>query len=67
MTVLRMIFASDKAAMAAELNLNQQKSAIFKRLSHEFRTPLTIIHSAAEMLDRYSDKLTIEQRQQRLQ
>ncbi len=66
MTVLRMIFANDKAAMAAELNLNQQKSAILKRLSHEFRTPLAIIHSAAETLDRYSDKLTIEQRQQRL-
>lgn len=66
MTVLRMIFAQDKAAMAAELNLSRQKSTVLARLSHEFRTPLAVIHSAAQTIERYSDRLSEEQRQQRL-
>jgi signal transduction histidine kinase len=66
-TVLRMVFAMDKAAMQTELRLTQQKKAVLERLSHEFRTPLAIIQSSTESLHRYSDRMTREQRQERLQ
>ncbi len=65
--VLRMVFAMDKAALEAELNLSQQKSAILRRLSHEFRTPLAIIQTSTDLLGKHADKLTLEQRQVRLQ
>lgn len=66
-SVLRMVFARDKAALEAELNLSQQKTAILRRLSHEFRTPLAIIQSSSNMLEHYDDRLPLEQRQLRLQ
>ncbi len=65
--VLRMVFAMDKAALQAELQLSHQKVAILHRLSHEFRTPLAIIQSATHIVENYSDRLTLEQRQARLQ
>lgn len=64
--VLRMVFAMDKAAMQAELHLSRQKTAILNRLSHEFRTPLAIIQNATDIVDRYSDRLSLEQRQSQL-
>lgn len=64
--ILRLIFAQDKAAMQAELDLSQQKTAIMTRLSHEFRTPLSIIQTNSELVNRYSERMTLEQRQQRL-
>ncbi|MBK8136638.1 MAG: tetratricopeptide repeat-containing sensor histidine kinase [Chloroflexi bacterium] len=66
-TVLRTVFAIDKAAIQAKLHLNDQKHAILHRLSHEFRTPLTIIQSTAEMVEKYGDRLSLAQRQERLQ
>ncbi|MCA0454991.1 MAG: HAMP domain-containing histidine kinase [Chloroflexi bacterium] len=65
--VLRMVFAMDKAAMQAELHLSHQKTAILNRLSHEFRTPLAIIQNSAYMVEKYSDRLRLEQRQAHLQ
>jgi signal transduction histidine kinase len=64
--VLRMVFAMDKAALEAELNLSQQKTAIMRRLSHEFRTPLAIIQTSVDLVSHYGDRLTLEQRQKRL-
>lgn len=66
-SVLQMVFAIDKAAHHSEVELNQQKSAILRRLSHEFRTPLTVIQSTAELVEKYGERLTLEQRQERLQ
>lgn len=66
-SVLQMVFAIDKAAHRSEVELNQQKSAILRRLSHEFRTPLTVIQSTAELVEKYGERLTLEQRQERLQ
>jgi signal transduction histidine kinase len=66
-TVLRMVFAQDKAALEAELNLSQRKSAMLSRLSHEFRTPLTVIQTSAGLLEHYADRMTLKQRQDHLQ
>jgi signal transduction histidine kinase len=65
--VLRLLFTRDKASLEAELRLSQQKTAILQRLSHEFRTPLTVIQSSAEIIERYADRMTLEDRQARLQ
>lgn len=65
-SVLRMVFAMDKETLEAELHLSQHKSAILKRLSHQFRTPLNIIQSSSYLLEQ-ADKLSLQQRQMRLQ
>lgn len=65
--VLRAVFAMDRAAVQAKLQLNSQKNAILHRLSHEFRTPLTVIQSTADLIQNYGERLTLEQRQERLQ
>ncbi len=36
-------------------------------MSHEFRTPLSLIMTSVDMLDRYADRLTPQRRTQRLQ
>ncbi|MFW5771707.1 MAG: sensor histidine kinase [Phototrophicaceae bacterium] len=36
-------------------------------MSHEFRTPLSLIMTSVDMLDRYADRLTPQRRNQRLQ
>jgi len=45
-------------ALEAEKQLNQLKSQIISVVSHEYRTPLTVILSSAEMLSRYRQKLS---------
>jgi PAS domain S-box-containing protein len=53
-------------ALAKERELNQLKSDFVSLVSHEFRTPLEIIMSSADNLDRYHDRLTAEKREQLL-
>jgi PAS domain S-box-containing protein len=53
-------------ALAKERELNQLKSDFVSLVSHEFRTPLEIIISSADNLERYHDRLTTEKRQQLL-
>jgi signal transduction histidine kinase len=65
-TVLRMVFAFDRSALQAKLQLEQQKKHILERLSHEFRTPLAIIQNSAELSEKRGELETLEQRQQRL-
>lgn len=43
-----------------ERELSELKSRIITTISHEYRTPLTIILSSAEFLERYSHKITEE-------
>ncbi len=54
-------------ALAAERELNELRSRFVSMVSHEFRTPLGVILSAAENLNDYLDRLPSEQRQRQLQ
>ncbi|GAB1544142.1 hypothetical protein NUACC21_68180 [Scytonema sp. NUACC21] len=52
--------------LASERELNHLKSQIITTVSHEYRTPLTIILSGAELLQKYEQKLTEEQKNRQL-
>jgi PAS domain S-box-containing protein len=54
------------AAVAREKEINELKSNFISMVSHEFRTPLGVIMSAADVLDRYIDRLTAEDRREHL-
>jgi signal transduction histidine kinase len=43
------------------------KARIVTQTSHEFRTPLAVIVAASDVLQRYGDRLTIEERTSRLE
>lgn len=55
-----------EAELAQERQLSAMKSYFMSTVSHEFRTPLATVLSATEVLTRYSDRLTQEERDQRL-
>lgn len=48
--------------LAKERELNQLKSDFVALVSHEFRTPLEVIMSSADNLERYHDRLPVEKR-----
>lgn len=52
--------------LAREKELNQLKSSFVSMVSHEFRTPLGVIMSSAEILDTYLDQLEPEERREQL-
>jgi signal transduction histidine kinase len=54
-------------ALEAERELGELRSRFVSMVSHEFRTPLGVILSAAENLDSYFDRLKAEQRHTQLQ
>lgn len=45
-----------------EAQLSMLKSRMMDRINHEFRTPLTVIHTSAETLNHYYDRLPADQR-----
>lgn len=47
-----------------EHELSLIKSAMMQRITHEFRTPLAIIMSSGELLERYYERFSSEKRQQ---
>ncbi len=49
-------------ALAQEQSLNEFKSRFIATVSHEFRTPLSSILSASELLEHYSHKWTAEKK-----
>ena len=53
-------------ALALEKELGRLKGNFVSTVSHEFRTPLGIIMSSAEILDRYFDRLTPSARRDQL-
>ncbi len=52
--------------LKVQRELNRLKSNFVSMVSHEFRTPLGVIQSNAEILEAYSDRLKPEQRAQHL-
>ncbi|HPP39086.1 MAG TPA: ATP-binding protein [Candidatus Kapabacteria bacterium] len=55
-----------KLLLDKEKELSQLKTRFVSMVSHEFRTPLTIVRSAAQMLEKYQDSLSDEERQEYL-
>jgi PAS domain S-box-containing protein len=52
--------------LARERELRQLKSDFVSMVSHEFRTPLGVILSSSEILERYYDRLPADRRQEQL-
>lgn len=55
-----------RLSLARERELSRLRSDFVSLVSHEFRTPLGIIHSSAEILERYLDRLPAMERQDHL-
>src|SRR5262249_20102301 len=55
-----------QSALTQERELSQLKSDFVALVSHEFRTPLEIILSSTDNLDRYHDRLSTDKRNQLL-
>lgn len=53
-------------SLARERELSRLKSEFVSLVSHEFRTPIGIIHSSAEILERYLDRLPESERMEHL-
>jgi PAS domain S-box-containing protein len=51
-----------QGALQKEQELNNLKTKMMVRLSHEFRTPLAVILTSSELLERYYERLTPEKR-----
>ena len=51
-----------RAALAEERMLHEMKTRFVHLISHEFRTPLGVILSSAEMIDRYAARIPDEER-----
>lgn len=51
-----------RVALAAEKELNLLKSSFVSMVSHEFRTPLEVILSSSNILDRYLERLAPDKR-----
>lgn len=60
---------NDHAQSPAEkpFKLDDLRTFMMTTISHEFRTPLSIILSSTELMDRYNDRITPEKRVEQLQ
>jgi signal transduction histidine kinase len=56
-----------RAALEREKELGEMKSNFVSLVSHEFRTPLGVIMSATEVLQRYFERLATEKRARHLE
>ncbi|MCU0511399.1 MAG: PAS domain-containing sensor histidine kinase [Anaerolineae bacterium] len=52
-----------RVALEKEQELGDLKSRMMERITHEFRTPLTVVQIAIETLLHYSDRLSAERKQ----
>ena len=62
-TQLKQAESEIRKALEKERELSELRASFVSMVSHEFRTPLTTIQSSAELLERYSDKLPPERKQ----
>lgn len=58
--------AERERELRGEREMRELKDSFIAMVSHEFRTPLGIIQSSAQILDRYLDRLPGEQRREQL-
>jgi signal transduction histidine kinase len=56
-----------RLSLQKEVELSEMKSKIMRRIAHEFRTPLSTIQLSAQMLERYSDRLSSDERATRVE
>lgn len=56
-----------RQALEKERELSDLKSRFSSMVSHEFRTPLSVILSSSDLLRSYSDRMTPERRDQQLE
>jgi signal transduction histidine kinase len=49
--------------LAHEMELSELKSRYVSMAAHDLRSPLAVIQSAVDLIDRYNDRLTTEQKQ----
>jgi signal transduction histidine kinase len=54
-----------RATIRKEQELNEFKTRMLMRVSHEFRTPLAVLMSSIDMLERYHERLTETDRESR--
>lgn len=55
-----------RCALIRERELSELKTRFVTMASHEFRTPMSIMMTSSELLKKYYDRMTPEQRQERL-
>lgn len=55
-----------RSALNREMEINRLKTQFLSVASHEFRTPLAVIQSSADLLDHYWDRQTDGERRERL-
>ena len=56
-----------RLALEKETDLGELKTRFMITISHEFRTPLSVAYSSAELLERYHDRMDSGQRREHLQ
>ncbi|NEO33856.1 MAG: PAS domain S-box protein [Symploca sp. SIO3C6] len=61
-TKLKQAEAEVRTALAKEKEISELRSKFVSLVSHEFRTPLTTIQSSAQILERYSNRLSEEKK-----
>lgn len=66
LTERKQVEESLRAALAREKDLGELKSNFVSLVSHEFRTPLEVILSSAEILEHYHERLNADQRARQL-
>lgn len=67
LTILALIFADNKSEIESRTQLSMQWQVILDRLSHEFRTPLTVIQSSSDLIEDYGERMSTDKRQKHLQ
>ncbi|MBZ0274733.1 MAG: PAS domain S-box protein [Anaerolineae bacterium] len=65
-THLKEAQAQLRHSLDQERKLHELKAHFFSRASHEFRTPLAVIMTSTELLNNYFDRMTPQQRTERI-